>query len=283
MRLLTCRRYRGIVTPMSLAFAMLVAAAVSTTHSAAQAPTVRQDASSVDRKLLDTYCISCHNARLKTAGLALDQLDPARIGDDAQVWEKVVLKLRGREMPPPGSRRPDDATYRSAISALETRLDRAAALRPNPGRVVVHRLNRTEYTNAVRDMLGLDIDPQTMLGPDETGYGFDNIADVLTISPGLLERYKLAAWKISRLAVGDPSIRPSIEVYKVSRFLDQEDRVNEELPFGSRGGIVVQHNFPLDGDYVLRLSLQRAYAQNVIKGLAEREEIDVRMNGKRLK
>src|SRR5262245_3105246 len=251
----------------------------------AQAPATlkNQPAAQFDRTVLDTYCVSCHNARTKVAGLALDQLDVARIGDNAQVWEKVVVKLRAREMPPAGSRRPDEATYRSVVSALETSLDGAAAAQPTPGRVVVHRLNRTEYTNAVRDLLALDIDPQAMLGPDETGYGFDNIADVLTISPGLLERYKLAAWKISRLATGDSSIRPSMETYKVSRFLDQAGRISEELPFGSRGGIVVQHTFPLDGEYSLRLGLQRAYAQNVIKGLTEREEIDVRLDGRRIR
>jgi len=257
----------------------------SAARGAGQSATPQRNppAAPFDRSLLDSYCVGCHNARTKMAGLALDQLDPTRVGDNAQVWEKVVVKLRGREMPPVGSRRPDEATYRSAVASLEATLDRAAAAQPNPGRVVVHRLNRTEYTNAVRDLLALAIDPQTMLGPDETGYGFDNIADVLTISPGLLERYKLAAWKISRLAIGDGSIRPSVDTYKVSRFLDQTDRVNEELPFGSRGGIVVQHTFPLDGEYSLRLSLQRAYAQNVIKGLTEREEIDVRLDGKRIR
>ena len=122
-----------------------------------------------------------------------------------------------------------------------------------------------------------------MLRPDETGYGFDNIADVLTISPGLMEEYKLAAWKISRLAVGDPTIRPSVATYPVSRFLDQEYRVDEGLPFGTRGGTIIKHTFPLDGEYVLRIALQRAYAQNVIKGLREREEIDVRMNGEPIK
>ena len=150
---------------------------------------------------------------------------------------------------------------------------------PIPAAIAVHRLNRTEYANSIRDLLALDVDAQTLLRPDETGYGFDNIADVLTISPGLMEEYKLAAWKISRLAVGDPTIRPSVATYKVSRFLDQEYRISEELPFGSRGGTVIHHTFPLDGEYSLRIVLQRAYAQNVIKGLQEREQIDVRING----
>src|SRR5262249_36553658 len=172
-----------------------------------------------------------------------------------------------------GSPRPDTAGYQNAITSLEAALDRSGTANLNPGRVQVHRLNRTEYTNAIRDLLAMDIDPEQMLGPDETGYGFDNIADVLTISPGLLEQYKIAAWKISRLAVGDPAIRPSVETYKVSRFINQAVRVSEDLPFGSRGGTVIQHNFPLDGEYVLKIGLQRAYAQNVIVGMKEKEQI----------
>ena len=235
----------------------------------------------VNRALLDKYCVNCHNDRRKASagGLALDQIDTTRIGDNAQIWEKVVSKLRSREMPPSGLPRPDAPTYQSTVAALESALDRAGAAAPNPGRTVVHRLNRAQYGNAIRDLLGLEVDTQTLLRPDETGYGFDNIADVLTISPGLMEEYKLAAWKISRLAVGDPTIRPSVTTYKVSRFLDQEFRVSEDLPFGTRGGTVIDHTFPLDGEYVLKIALQRAYAQNVIKGLREREEIDVRLDG----
>ncbi|OFW19673.1 MAG: hypothetical protein A3H97_18685 [Acidobacteria bacterium RIFCSPLOWO2_02_FULL_65_29] len=256
----------------------------------AQASTSARQTSAVpfDRAFLDRYCVSCHNEKLKAAGkasanLALDEKGLDQIGEHAEVWEKVVLKLRSREMPPPGSRRPDEAAYAGAVRSLETALDGAAAARGNAGRIAVHRLNRSEYANAVRDLLALEIDAPTLLSPDETGYGFDNIADVLTISPGLLDRYKLAAWKISRLAVGDPTIRPSVETYKVSRFIDQDYRVSEDLPFGSRGGSVIHHNFPLDGEYVLRIGLQRAYAANVIKGLSQREEIDVRLNGERLK
>jgi len=273
----------GIICVLVPVFSLHAGPSAAKGPAKAPAALQNQPVAQFDRRVLDTYCVSCHNARTRVAGLALDQLDAARVGDNAPIWEKVVVRLRAREMPPAGSPRPDEAAYRSAVSSLEASLDRAAAAQPNPGRVMVHRLNRTEYTNAVRDLLALDIDPQAMLGPDETGYGFDNIADVLTISPGLLERYKLAAWKISRLAVGDSSIRPSVETYKVSRFLDQAGRISEELPFGSRGGVVIQHTFPLDGEYSLRLGLQRAYAQNVIKGLTEREEIDVRLDGQRIR
>jgi uncharacterized protein DUF1592/uncharacterized protein DUF1588/uncharacterized protein DUF1585/uncharacterized protein DUF1587/uncharacterized protein DUF1595 len=269
----TVRSARSILPTMAPASAFRLASS--------RAPQSGAAAPAFDRVLLDKYCVGCHNEKRKAtaANLALDQIDATRIGDHPQIWEKVVAKLRSREMPPGGAPRPDAPTYHAAINALETALDRAAAAKPNPGRIAVHRLNRAQYGNAIRDLLGLEVDTQTLLRPDETGYGFDNIADVLTISPGLMDEYKLAAWKISRLAVGDPTIRSSVATYKVSRFLDQEFRVSEDLPFGSRGGTVINHTFPLDGEYVLKIALQRAYAQNVIKGLKEREEIDVRMDG----
>src|SRR5262245_18198435 len=246
----------------------------------------RQDAAPpIDRAVLNKYCVGCHNERRKASygNLALDQIDTTRIGDNAQVWEKVVAKLSSGEMPPFGAPRPDAATYKATVASLEAALDRASATSPNPGRIAVHRLNRAEYANAIRDVLGLDIDAQTMLRPDETGYGFDNIANVLTISPVLMEEYKLAAWKIARLAVGDPTMRSTVTDYRLPRMLDQEYRSNEDLPFGSRGGTVIHHTFPLDGEYSLRVTLQRAYAANVIKGLTEREQIDVRVNGEQIK
>ena len=258
--------------------ARLPASSPQSSGTAAAAP-----AKPAERALLDRYCVSCHNERLKTGGLALDRADVEHVDRSSELWEKVARKLRSREMPPAGSPRPEAAAYDRAIASLETALDRAAATNPDPGRIAVHRLNRTEWANTIRDMLALEVDETTMLGADETGFGFDNIADVLTISPGLLERYKLAAWKIGRLAIGDTSMKPAAETYKVSRFLDQEQRVSEALPLGSRGGTVIHHTFPLDGEYELRISLRRAYAQNVIQGLAEREQIDVRLNGSPVK
>src|SRR5262245_6651947 len=160
------------------------------------------------RAFVDTYCVTCHNARLKTADLVLENVDVAAIGRDAAVWEKVVTKLHAGAMPPPASRRPDARTYQAFIAAVENALDQAAAASPNPGRPPIHRLNRLEYTNAVRDLLGVEIDGATMLPADDSGFGFDNIADVLSVSPGLLERYLLAANKISRLVVGDPTVVP---------------------------------------------------------------------------
>ena len=150
--------------------------------------------------LINKYCISCHNSRLKTAGLELDRLDPQQVGDNAQQWEKVVTKLRTGEMPPPGRPRPDAASYHAAAAGLERALDAAAAAQPRPGRVPVHRLNRTEYANAIRDLLGLEIDARALLASDEADQeGFDNVASVLSVSPALLENYLSAARTISRL------------------------------------------------------------------------------------
>ena len=249
----------------------------------AQAPPA-QDTASAPRALLDRYCVACHNDRTRQAGLTLQAIDAehvGRIAGEVEVWEKVVRKLRARAMPPPGRSRPAAGTYDAAASALETALDRAAADNPNPGRPPIHRLNRVEYRNAIRDLLALDIDERALLPPDESGYGFDNIADVLAISPALLDRYMVAAEKISRLALGDAAIRPAIETYTVPYTLWQEGRMSEDLPFGTRGGLAVRHHFPLDGEYVIRLRLQRAYG-NHIRGLQEPNDIELRLDRARI-
>src|SRR5262245_41296583 len=186
-------------------------------------------------------------------------------------------------MPPPGAPRPDKATYDRFISDLENQLDRAAAAKPNPGRPAIHRLNRAEYQNAIRDLLALEIDGRTLLPSDESSYGFDNIADVLTISPTLLERYLSAARKIARLAVGEASARPVLQTYTLPRTLVQLARMSDDLPFRSRGGTVIRHHFAADGEYVVRIRLQRALNTNVIRGLANREQLDVRLDQQRLK
>ena len=182
---------------------------------------------SSQRALLNRYCVTCHNEKVKTAGLMLDKMDVEHVGEGAEVWEKVVRKLRAGAMPPAGMPRPDKATYDSFATYLETALDRVAAAKPNPDRPVIHRLNRAEYTNAIRDLLAMDINGESLLPADDLGYGFDNIADVLSISPLLLERYMSAAQKITRLAIGDPSIRPVLETYDIPKLLVQEDRMNE--------------------------------------------------------
>ena len=254
------------------------------TQAAVQAPasTVQKSAADSQRALLKRYCVSCHNQKLKTGSLSLDEMDIARVGEHGEVWEKVVRKLRAGQMPPVGLPRPDRAAYDGLASWLEGELDGAAAARPNPGRAIVRRLNRFEYTNAVHDLLELEIDGRTLLPTDESGYGFDNIGDVLSFSPGLLERYMSAARKISRLAVGHAAVGPSIDSYKVSSYIVQEDRVSEGLPFGSRGGTVIRHNFPTDGEYVLSVRLGRRFDNDAIQGLENREDLDVRVDGVRI-
>ncbi len=228
------------------------------------------------RALLDRYCVGCHNQEQQTAGLELDSIDMAEVGDNAEVWEKVVEKLRTKAMPPFGSARPDEAAYAALRSWLEGALDSAAAASPNPGRPAVHRLNRTEYANVIRDLLGLEIDSRSLLPADDLGYGFDNIADTLSFSPLLLERYLSAAKKISQLAIGDPSIVATLETYEVSPLLVQDGRMSEELPFGSGGGLVIRHHFPLDAEYVMEVKLQR-------RRVRQPRQLDVRLDGKRIK
>ena len=226
------------------------------------------------RAVLDRYCVACHNARTLTAGLALDAVDPARVADHAEVWEKVLRKLRTRTMPPAPRPRPDAESYAALIAYFETALDRAAEAAPDPGRPALQRLNRAEYVNAVRDLLALEVDGQALLPADESGYGFDNIGDVLTVSPGLLDRYLLAAAKISRQAVGDPTLRPTTALYRTSPLLAQDGRVSEDLPFGSRGGLAVRHHFPLDAEYVIRVALRgRSRAGHALEIRLDRERV----------
>src|SRR5215510_6318041 len=247
-----------------------------------QPSTLAPDAS-VRRELITRYCVACHNERLRTGGLALDSLDIAHVGENAATWEKVVRKLRTSSMPPAGARRPAAAEYETLITSLETDLDRAWMSKPNYGRVGLHRLNRTEYVNAIRDLLALNIDGASFLPPDQSSYGFDSIAGALTISSALLDRYLLAAQKISRLAIGDRAARRTVETFYLPVAKKQDDRMAEGLPFGSRGGGLVAHNFPSDGEYMFRVRLKRQLDSGRIFGLAERERIDVRVDGVRIK
>jgi hypothetical protein len=235
------------------------------------------------RALLDRYCVTCHNSRLKTAGLVLDAsaVDISSPGMAPEVWEKVMQKVRTRAMPPSGSPQPDAAAYDSLLTYLESELDRASAVNPNPGRTVLRRLNRLEYTNAVRDLLATDVDGDSLLPIDEVKYGFDNISSALSVTPLLMERYMSAAYKISGLAVGEPEAGPASVTYPVDLFLLQEDRMSEELPFGSRGGIAVRHHFPLDGEYTIKATLQRN-SRGYIRGLFEPHQLDFRLDGERI-
>ena len=262
--------------------ALLRARAGASSSGVAVAPTTM-----APREFLDTYCVSCHNEKRKAnfANLALDSLDVQHLAANAETWEKVVKKLRLGAMPPVGVRRPSADVYEASITSLERGLDRAAAADPNPGRAPIHRLNRLQYTNAIRDLFGVEIDGQSMLPADDTGYGFDNIADVLTMSPALLDRYLITAAKISRLVVGEVT-RPSTTSYTLPRLvLGQHDRMSELLPFGSRGGMVISHYFPADGEYSLRLFLQETdlTTGNIPRGLDVLNPIDVRLDRQRIK
>jgi hypothetical protein len=229
--------------------------------------------------------LTCHNEKLRTAQLILakDKVDVENVSAGAEVWEKVLRKLRAGEMPPIGLPRPDQATYDSIITYLETELDRAAAANPNPGRKSsMHRLNRLEYTNAIRDLLALEIDGKLLLPADDMGYGFDNIAAVLSVSSTRMERYLSAAEKISRLAIGDPSMGPTSQEYKPAQDLSQEERVSEDLPLGSRGGMAIRHYFPLDGEYVIKLLMRRDRAGSIL-GIARPQQINVYLDDARIK
>jgi len=209
----------------------------------------------------------------------LDKLDVERVGDSADIWEKVVVKLRTGMMPPSGARRPDRSVIDAFASTVETALDRAAAAKPNPGTTALHRLNRTEYANAIRDLLALPIDSTTLLPPDDSAEGFDNVADVLGVSPLLIQGYVAAATKISRLAVGDPEISADKATYRIPRGLIQADHI-EGLPLGTRGGMLIKHIFPLDGEYDFRIARSGVgVAQTSVGG---DEELEITVNGERV-
>src|SRR5436305_5850630 len=206
-------------------------------------------AASVHRQTLQLYCVGCHSGPTPFAGLNLEPMDFNNLEQNGAIWEKLIRKLRGRQMPPAGMPRPDEATYDALVNFIESGRDRVAEVKPNPGRATLHRLNRTEYANAIRDLFALEIDVAELLPADDIGYGFDNIGDVLTISPLLMERYLAAAGKISRLAVGDTTLAASYQTYFVPKRLNQRDHMSEAMEIGSRGGTSVRHHFPVDGEY----------------------------------
>jgi mono/diheme cytochrome c family protein len=229
------------------------------------------------RALLDQYCVTCHNVRLKTANLLLDQLDLAHLGDHVDVAETVVRKVRAGLMPPTNARRPEPAALQSMISWMEGELDRTATTHlPAPG---LHRLNRTEYTNAIRDLLSLEVDASKFLPADDSTRGFDNIAGALTMSPALMEAYLSAAGKISRLALGDINA-PSQQVFEVPADTAQNHHI-EGLPFGTRGGILIRHQFPVDGQYTFKVKGVTGYFQAVLGGVSG-EQLIVTVDGERV-
>jgi uncharacterized protein DUF1592/uncharacterized protein DUF1588/uncharacterized protein DUF1585/uncharacterized protein DUF1587/uncharacterized protein DUF1595/cytochrome c len=239
------------------------------------------------QSVLDTYCVTCHNQKLRTAGLTLDSVDVTQPSANPELWERVIAKLRAGSMPPPGRPRPDAATYHTLASWLETEIDRAWTSHPHPGRISpVHRLNRAEYNNAIRDLFGFDaasIDVRPLLPGDETADGsFDNFADALSISPAHLERYLSVARDVTRLATGLAPARPSVARFEIPLHVIQDDRQDEDLPLGTRGGLAIHHDFPVDGDYVVKVRLQRQY-QDYIKGMGWPQQLDVRVDGKLVK
>jgi mono/diheme cytochrome c family protein len=276
---------RGWCVSAGVSLALVVAglrvpAASSPQQTSAQTP-ARAVASTEDyRPLLTQYCVTCHNAKTKTGGLELDAADLSQVGHDPELWEKVIKKLRAGMMPPLGMPSPGAETRKAFVGWLETRLDQASAASPNPGRPLVHRLNRAEYANAIRDLLALDVDPSNLLPSDDSSSGFDNIADVLGVSPVLLESYLSAADRISALAVGDPKAPPSSEVYRVRQDASQSRHV-EGLPLGTVGGFVIERTLPLDGEYEFQVRLFRTNL-GTMRGLEQPHQLEISVDGRRV-
>jgi mono/diheme cytochrome c family protein len=272
----------GCVLSMSVALVSGQSARSTQAAKPAATPAKVQAADSAlvatQRAVVDQYCVTCHNAELRQSDLLLDQLDLTHLGDHAEIGEKVVRKLRAGLMPPTGMPHPDAATREALVAFMENELDRSAVTHlPAPG---LHRLNRTEYTNAIRDVLALEVDATKFLPPDDSTRGFDNIAGALTLSPALMEAYLSAAGKISRLAIGDVSA-PTQAVFEVPADTAQNYQI-EGLPFGTRGGILIKYQFPADGDYTFKVKGVTGYFQAVLGGV-KGEQLEVTVDGERVK
>ena len=243
--------------------------------------TLGQQPPSSQQELVNKYCVTCHNERAKTGGIVLEKMDVDHPAENAELWEKVIRKLRAGLMPPSGAPRPDRVVLDQFRATLETAIDQDAASKPTPGATALHRLNRTEYANAVRDLIAVDVDVATVLPADDSSEGLDNIADVLGTSPALIERYVGAAAKISRLAVGDTDISPLSTTYKVRGDLSQDKHI-PGLPTGTRGGVVIRHNFPVDGEYLFKFSLLKVNFGPQYGGAAKGEQLEMNVNGERV-
>ncbi len=277
---------RASIIAATAAAGIALAAALLSAQTRAPAASARATTSPAisPRELFDNYCIDCHDHEAPAAGLALDTLDLSKPAANAAAIEKVIVKLRAGSMPPPGNARPDPATYASVATALENLADQAWTAHPNPGRIgAVQRLNRTEYNNAIRDLFAIDLDVKPLLPGDDTADGsFDNFADSLTISTAHLERYMSVARQVTRLATGLPPAKPAAEHFEIPLHVMQEDRMSEDLPFGSRGGMAIHYDFPVDGEYLIHVRLQRQY-QDYLKGMGWPQQLEVRLDGKLLK
>jgi cytochrome c551/c552 len=261
---------------VALAAAIMLAptAPGAAARQAAGPPTA--SASAEQRATLTQYCVPCHNDRMKTAGLSLEPVDLAHVASHADTWERVVRKLRVGAMPPHGMKRPDPATNDRLIAFLEGELDRTA-VKPFPGRPVLRRLNRAEYSNAIRDLLGLEVDVTSLLPPDDSAFGFDNVADAQGSSPALLQAYLAAARKISAVAVGDLRSGVGSDTYTVRQDLSQDIHL-EGLPFGTVGGLVAHHAFPVDGEYGFQIRLFRTNL-SAIRGLEDPQQLELLVDG----
>ena len=276
----------AVVTLSAVCFAGVRGASFRATTPAAHLSIAASQSSSTPdlTAVVNKYCLSCHSERLRTGGFVLEGVNLADPAANPELWERVIVRLRAGSMPPAGLPRPDEATYEALASRLESALDRAWRAAPNPGRInAVHRLNRTEYKNAIRDLFALDVDVATLLPGDETADGsFDNFADVLTISTAHLERYLSVARQVTRLAVGLPPASAGLDRFEIPLHVVQNDRQSEDLPFGSRGGIAIPYQFPVDGEYLIKIRLRRQY-QDYIMGMGWPQQLDVRLDGKLLK
>jgi len=241
-------------------------------HSQSNRPQPANEAQST----ITRYCTGCHNDRTRAGELVLD---PATVASNTAIGEKVVRRLRMRTMPPSGAPRPDENTYNQTASWLETQLDKAAVANPNPGQPLLHRLNRTEYANTIDDLLGLKIDVAALLPPDDSAFGFDNNASVLGFSPVLLERYLSAADRVSALALGDPNTEPGSDTYRARQDLSQDQHI-EGLPFGTVGGLQIEHTFPLDAEYEFRLSFFRNNLE-IMRGIELPHQVELSIDGER--
>jgi len=233
------------------------------------------------KSMIDQYCVDCHDPIENRGGLSLDDVDFTNVAQHAKVFEKVITKMRGASMPPVGKARPDPATYDRFSSWLEGELDKVAATKPNPGRPALYRLNREQYKNVIRDMLALNVDVKALMAPDNSSYGFDNVADVLNISPALLEGYLSAADRISAMAIGDPELPREDAVYRVNQRLSQNEHI-EGLPLGTRGGLAIEHYFPLDGTYEISTTFLKN-TLSVIRGLEFPHQFEISVDGKQVK
>ena len=271
---------RGILVASVLWMASLTVALPRAEAPQSAPPRPASSAETLDRSVVDKYCVTCHNQRLKTGGLTLDTPDLANVAAHSDVWEKVIRKVEAGMMPPAGVPRPDTATRKALVANLEGVLDRAAKASPNPGRPLVHRLNRAEYANAIRDLLAVDLDVSALLPPDDSSAGFDNNADVLGLSPVLLESYLTAAERISALAVGDPKTPPMGELFRVRQDASQ-DRHIDGLPIGTVGGLLIQTTLPLDGEYQFQVRLFRTNL-GTMRGLEYPHQLEISVNGVRV-